>query len=285
MKRQNDVFEVLKEILPCDKAKRSDEEKETKVTTLRSAIAYINSLQSLLDDCEAGRLDSSLVRQCSLSTTTTTVTSRKKKKSGGSKRKSGSSSPKEKVVEPKWTHYSKQDLRTKFEPKNGVNMDLNTGVNIGNLSNGDSTTIGILPSAGAPPFTLTNIVEPGTNTTTSTSYQLPTAIFCEAPDMTDYQCTNSPSTIITNPSQAAIITNSPAVSSSAPTTNQARISRTLAQPRCTSARPTRPRPTSAPRPPSCSPPTTATPPRTTSSPWWRPPPLQVTSTPPRPART
>jgi len=55
MKRQNDVFEVLKEILPCDKAKRSDEEKETKVTTLRSAIAYINSLQSLLDDCEAGR--------------------------------------------------------------------------------------------------------------------------------------------------------------------------------------------------------------------------------------
>jgi len=50
MKRQNDVFEVLKEILPCDKAKRSDEEKETKVTTLRSAIAYINSLQSLLDD-------------------------------------------------------------------------------------------------------------------------------------------------------------------------------------------------------------------------------------------
>merc|ERR1712156_507908 len=184
------------------KAKRSDEEKETKVTTLRSAIAYINSLQSLLDDCEAGRLDSSLVRQCSLSTTTTAVTSRKKKKSGGSKRKSGSSSPKEKVVEPKWTHYSKQDLRTKFEPKNGVNMDINTGVNIGNL-----------PSTGAPPYTLTNIVEPGTNTTTSTSYQLPTAIFCEAPDMTDYQCTNSGSTIITNPSQAAIITNSPTASS------------------------------------------------------------------------
>merc|ERR1712012_1089092 len=213
MKRQNDVFEVLKEILPCDKAKRSDEEKETKVTTLRSAIAYINSLQSLLDDCEAGRLDSSLIRQCSLSTTTTTVTSRKKKKSGGSKRKPGSSSPKEKVVEPKWTHYSKQDLRTKFEPKNGVNMDINTGVNIGNLSNGDSTTIGILPSAGAPPFTLTNIVEPGTNSTTSSSYQLPTAIFCEAPNMTDYQCTNSGSTIITNPLQAAIITNSPTASS------------------------------------------------------------------------
>ena len=116
-------------------------------------------------------------------------------------------------MEPKWTHYSKQDLRTKFEPKNGVNMDLNTGVNIGNLSNGDSTTIGILPSTGAPPYTLTNIVEPGTNTTTSTSYQLPTAIFCEAPDMTDYQCTNSGSTIITNPSQAAIITNSPTASS------------------------------------------------------------------------
>merc|ERR1712038_1507089 len=109
MKRQNDVFEVLKEILPCDKAKRSDEEKETKVTTLRSAIAYINSLQSLLDDCEAGRLDSSLVRQCSL----TSTTNQRKKKKPASKKKTNASKE-SKALEPKWTHYSKQDLRTKF---------------------------------------------------------------------------------------------------------------------------------------------------------------------------
>merc|ERR1712088_477624 len=105
MKKQNDVFEVLKQILPCDKAKKKEEDKETKVTTLRSAIEYINSLQSLLDDCEAGRLDASLVRQCSL-----TSTSQRKKKKSNSKKKTNAS----KVVEPKWTHYSKQDLRTKF---------------------------------------------------------------------------------------------------------------------------------------------------------------------------
>merc|ERR1719412_2697366 len=105
MKKQNDVFEVLKQILPVDKARRKDEDKETKVTTLRSAIEYINSLQSLLDDCEAGRLDYSLVRQCSL----TSTTSQRKKKKPARKKTNAS-----KVVEPKWTHYSKQDLRTKF---------------------------------------------------------------------------------------------------------------------------------------------------------------------------
>jgi len=180
MKRQNDVFEVLKEILPCDKAKRSDEEKETKVTTLRSAIAYINSLQSLLDDCEAGRLDSSLVRHCSLSSATTGA-SRKKKRSQGGKRKSGQVGLKEKM-EPKWTHYSKQDLRTKFEPKTGIIEA--------------SPTIGLLPTSSVPPFTLTTT--PSSPQATTATYQLPTTIFCEAPpqavqapNLTDYCCTNS----------------------------------------------------------------------------------------------
>merc|ERR1719222_1008246 len=113
MKKQNDVFEVLKQILPIDKAKKKKEEdKETKVTTLRSAIEYINSLQSLLDDCEAGRLDSSLVRQCSL--TSTTGQRKKKKPSSKKKANSTTNNNKERLVEPKWTHYSKQDLRTKF---------------------------------------------------------------------------------------------------------------------------------------------------------------------------
>merc|ERR1712037_980507 len=183
MKRQNDVFEVLKEILPCDKAKRSDEEKETKVTTLRSAIAYINSLQSLLDDCEAGRLDSSLVRHCSLSSAAT-GSLRKKKRSQGGKRKSGQAGLKEKM-EPKWTHYSKQDLRTKFEPKLGV------------IEASAATTIGLLPaSVSVPPFTLATPSPPQVTTAT---YQLPTTIFCEAAaqaqhqaaNLTDYCCTNS----------------------------------------------------------------------------------------------
>ena len=46
MKRQNDVFEVLKEILPCDKAKRSDEEKETKVSG--SPPSKVGSFQQII---------------------------------------------------------------------------------------------------------------------------------------------------------------------------------------------------------------------------------------------
>merc|ERR1711936_1378807 len=176
MKRQNDVFEVLKQILPCDKAKRSDEEKETKVTTLRSAIAYINSLQSLLDDCEAGRLDSSLVRHCSLSSTATPISRKKNGLKAGLKER----------VEPKWTHYSKQDLRTKFEPKSGII---------------EGSSIGLLPLSSVPPFPLAATPSPPhqATTTTTTTYQLPTTIYCEAPpppqaqqapNLTDY-CTNS----------------------------------------------------------------------------------------------
>merc|ERR1712088_1225651 len=39
---------------------------------------------------------------------------RMKKKKSSSKKKTNSANNKERVVEPKWTHYSKQDLRTKF---------------------------------------------------------------------------------------------------------------------------------------------------------------------------
>ena len=44
MKRQNDVFEVLKEILPSDKAaKKNDEEKETKVKSPSVTLIHINT--------------------------------------------------------------------------------------------------------------------------------------------------------------------------------------------------------------------------------------------------
>merc|ERR1719209_2242301 len=230
MKRQNDVFEVLKEILPCDKAKRSDEEKETKVTTLRSAIAYINSLQSLLDDCEAGRLDSSLVRHCSL-TSATTPTSRKKKRSPGGKRKTGQAGLKEKM-EPKWTHYSKQDLRTKFEPKIGVVE-----------ASGATTTIGLLPASSVPPFTLatpSSSPPAQATSTTSATYQLPTTIFCEAPplqaaqaqqqgaNLPDYCCTNS-----------SVDASSPTVfCASSPTTGAAPNSGAATLYQCTTSQPT-----------------------------------------------
>ena len=55
------------------------------------------------------RLDSSLVRQCSL----TSTTNQRKKKKPASKKKTNASKE-SKALEPKWTHYSKQDLRSKF---------------------------------------------------------------------------------------------------------------------------------------------------------------------------
>ena len=133
MKKQNDVFEVLKGMVPCDKlGKTIDEDKETKVrksnikgsqhlclypifqvTTLRAAIVYINSLKSLLADCEAGRLDSEVLRDCAL--TSPAGAEVKARRKSPTKRKV--SSKKCDKVQPKWINYSKQDLRTKFDPK------------------------------------------------------------------------------------------------------------------------------------------------------------------------
>merc|ERR1712154_478007 len=53
MKKMNDVFATLKSVIPAD----NEEEKETKVTTLRSAIAYINYLKQLIEDCDAGVIE------------------------------------------------------------------------------------------------------------------------------------------------------------------------------------------------------------------------------------
>ena len=129
------------------------------------------------------RLDSSLVRHCSLSSTATPI-SRKKKRSAGGKKKTGLKAGLKERVEPKWTHYSKQDLRTKFEPKSGII---------------EGSTIGLLPLSSVPPFTLAATPSPPHQATTTTTYQLPTTIYCEAPpppqaqqapNLTDY-CTNS----------------------------------------------------------------------------------------------
>merc|ERR1711892_640118 len=50
----NDVFDTLKNVIPAEN--RGDAE-ETKGTTLRSAIAYINCLKQLIEDCDAGLVD------------------------------------------------------------------------------------------------------------------------------------------------------------------------------------------------------------------------------------
>merc|ERR1712154_410951 len=57
MKKMNDVFATLKSVIPADGKADNEEEKETKVTTLRSAISYINCLKQLIEDCDAGLVE------------------------------------------------------------------------------------------------------------------------------------------------------------------------------------------------------------------------------------
>merc|ERR1712117_79241 len=52
MKKMNDVFATLKSVIPADGKADNEEEKETKVTTLRSAISYINCLKQLIENDE-----------------------------------------------------------------------------------------------------------------------------------------------------------------------------------------------------------------------------------------
>merc|ERR1711874_158201 len=63
MKKMNDVFDTLKSVIPAENRGDDEDEKETKVTTLRSAIAYINCLKQLIEDCDAGLVDKTELRQ------------------------------------------------------------------------------------------------------------------------------------------------------------------------------------------------------------------------------
>lgn len=178
MKKQNDVFEVLKEILPCDKAMKVEEDKETKVSTLRSAIQYIHSLESLLADCEAGRLAPEVLRQCRLAPAGAQAAAevKTKKKNPLKVKKKVLGKKLEKIVEPKWTHYSKQDLMTKFDP-NGT-------------GEGDGGTIPlsafVLAPPDPPPYTVTQQALPPPPpyrppTVYSTSPSTTTTYLCQAP--------------------------------------------------------------------------------------------------------
>ena len=55
MQEVNVAFEKLKSTIPHHKLKQIDEKKDTKITTLRCAITYINSLSELLGDIENGK--------------------------------------------------------------------------------------------------------------------------------------------------------------------------------------------------------------------------------------
>jgi len=123
MKKMNDVFETLKKVVPAESNTDKEEEKETKVSTLRSAIAYINSLKQIIEECDAGLIDMNSFQD--------TFTDEGDQKENNNKNKQAQKKElstksrvkgsKPVILDPKWTNYSEQFLGRKFSiPKDIV---------------------------------------------------------------------------------------------------------------------------------------------------------------------
>lgn len=126
MSKVNDMFDKLKTIVP-EGLSKDLEDKETKVTTLRSAIVYINELQQLLTDYDAGSVDPSRYQD---------TNNTKENNNNNTKRKAGNKPAKslllkkknqickrKKILKPRWTDYSRSALKKSLkncdiQPKN-----------------------------------------------------------------------------------------------------------------------------------------------------------------------
>ena len=114
MKRMDDVFATLKSVIPASK---KDDQEETKVTTLRSAIAYINNLKQLIQDCDAGLVDKT---ECNVKPDNEIILVNKtheypkKMKTPKKKTKSVKSVvkfSKPTILDANWTNYSPQSIQ------------------------------------------------------------------------------------------------------------------------------------------------------------------------------
>ena len=124
MKKMNDVFATLKSVIPSDKKDDLEEEKETKVTTLRSAIHYINFLKQLLKDCDNGLLDKNNFNLEDAKISEQNIVVEPKLKESSKKKnvkkkickplKSLEKSRRPIILDKKWTNYSSQFLEHKF---------------------------------------------------------------------------------------------------------------------------------------------------------------------------
>ena len=129
MKKMNDVFAKLKSVIPADNEEDQEEEKETKVTTLRSAVHYLNYLKSLIQDCDAGLLETKRIDLNDDRVSEPNIkedqkhVSQKKKKEGEKKivktRKLTVKSSRPIILDTKWTNYSQKFLEQQFSmPEN-----------------------------------------------------------------------------------------------------------------------------------------------------------------------
>ena len=117
------VFATLKSVIPTDSTIDKEEKKETKVTTLRSAIQYINYLKQLIEDCDAGLVDKHEFDADEVTFSEANIGAQNKfanqnrKKSQKSVKKSTKSLVKRHnqiMMDTKWINYSQQFLENKF---------------------------------------------------------------------------------------------------------------------------------------------------------------------------
>merc|ERR1712050_228549 len=136
MKKFNQAFQNLRKMLPDHGLSLNADkkaEKDTKVSSLRSAITYINCLQELLEDCDAGRVGEEVYRKSSLLDTKEKEEVKEKrnvkKKNIKPRGKISKKNIKSKDLCGKWINYSRESLEQKFgllEPRM-KNCDLNPG--------------------------------------------------------------------------------------------------------------------------------------------------------------
>jgi len=118
----NDVFATLKSVVPDYNKDPPEEGKETKVETLRSAISYINYLNQLIDDCDAGLVDEKVVEgnyvknyeaNGKMDMNRKQLKKAKTLKKSSNPMKSEVKSCKPIILDTKWTNYSPQFLENK----------------------------------------------------------------------------------------------------------------------------------------------------------------------------
>merc|ERR1712179_17172 len=144
MKKFNEAFINLKRMLPNngpnkDEDKKAD--KDTKVSSLRSAITYINCLQELLKDVDAGRVGEEIYRKSNIldKTEKQKVPEEKhvKKKKLNPKRNPTNKKVSAKEVIGKWVNYSEHSLGQKF----GLSEQKVRNSDITSSNNSQSTVI------------------------------------------------------------------------------------------------------------------------------------------------
>jgi len=133
MSKVNEMFDKLKTIVP-EGINKEQEDKETKVTTLRSAILYISELQTLLTDYDAGALDPTRyqdnTKENMKKTSKSVIGSKKSQK----KDKHGRVFKRKNVLKPKkWVDFSRKKLIIKAAANQAVHPNVHNSQSVQNI--------------------------------------------------------------------------------------------------------------------------------------------------------